>query len=437
MNLLLLPHQLFDSKHFPKDKEIKKIILYEHPQYFTKYNFNKKKLVLHRASMKSYSDTLSKNYQVEYVEYNQKLPTKDFIMFDPVDNLKPKIKAKEVIETPNFLLTKEDYLKYRKKTDKFMFQAFYMFGKKIVDIIPTVKSQDKQNREKIPKNVPIPKIPSNKNSNDNKYVKEAQEYVTKNFPKNYGSVNDFQFPISHKVTKSWLDKFLSQKLNKFGPYQDFIIKDEDYLFHSCLSSSINIGLINPLEIIEILKGKKDSYPLNSYEGYIRQLYWREYQRYTFIYCDFNCNYFGNQKKLNKDWYEGTLGIEPVDDAIKRGFETGYLHHINRLMVVGNYMNLSEISPKEGLKWFMEFSVDSYEWVMYQNVLDMVFFVTGGKTMRKPYASSSNYVINMSTYKKGDWSKKWDEKYVDFQKKNLEKLWKFRYSFPMLKKLKEN
>ena len=107
------------------------------------------------------------------------------------------------------------------------------------------------------------------------------------------------------------------------------------------------------------------------------------------------------------------------------------------MVVGNYMNLTGISPKEGFRWFMEFSCDSYEWVMYQNVLDMVFFVTGGKTMRKPYASSSNYVINMSTYKKGDWSKKWDEKYVDFQKKNLEKLWKFRYSFPMLKKLKEN
>ena len=106
------------------------------------------------------------------------------------------------------------------------------------------------------------------------------------------------------------------------------------------------------------------------------------------------------------------------------------------MVVGNYMNLSGISPMEGLKWFMEFSCDSYEWVMYQNVLDMVFFVTGGKTMRKPYASSSNYIINMSDFKKGKWSEEWDKLYREFMKDNVDKLWKFRYSFPALKKIKE-
>ena len=90
---------------------------------------------------------------------------------------------------------------------------------------------------------------------------------------------------------------------------------------------------------------------------------------------------------------------------------------------------------EGLKWFMEFSIDSYEWVMYQNVLDMVFFVTGGKTMRKPYMSSSNYIIQMSRYtKKEDWVAKWDEKYMKFLKKHKDKLWKFRYGFPALRKM---
>ena len=92
--------------------------------------------------------------------------------------------------------------------------------------------------------------------------------------------------------------------------------------------------------------------------------------------DFNkVNYFGNTKKLTKAWYTGKTGSAPVDDAIVNGFNTGYLHHILRLMVVGNYMNLSGIAPKEGFKWFMEFSCDSYEWVMYQNVMDMVFFVS--------------------------------------------------------------
>ena len=164
-----------------------------------------------------------------------------------------------------------------------------------------------------------------------------------------------------------------------------------------------------------------------------QLFWREYQRYTYIYYDFSReNYFGNRKKLNKKWYTGETGIDPIDDCIKRGFDTGYLHHIERLMVVGNYMNLDGIAPKEGFKWFMEFSCDSYEWVMNQNVLDMVFFVSGGKTMRKPYASSSNYILKMSNYKKGKWSETWTKKYHQFMKKNKEKLWKFRYSFPGLK-----
>ena len=139
-----------------------------------------------------------------------------------------------------------------------------------------------------------------------------------------------------------------------------------------------------------MKLKKLNLKLFSFEGYVRQLFWREYQRYCYMYYPWEGkNYFGHKGKLGKKWYTGDLGIAPVDDAIKMAFDNGYLHHIYRLMVVGNYMNLTGISPMEGFKWFMEFSCDSYEWVMYQNVLDMVFFVSGGLTMRKPYASSND------------------------------------------------
>lgn len=182
-----------------------------------------------------------------------------------------------------------------------------------------------------------------------------------------------------------------------------------------------------LDIIKEINKYKRLIPLNSYEGFIRQLFWREYQYYCYRYFDFSKkNYFGNDKKLNKDWYNGTLGILPVDDAIKEAFSTGYLHHIKRLMVIGNFMNLCQINPKEGFKWFMEFSCDSYEWVMHQNVYDMVFFVSGGGTMRRPYISSSNYILKMSNYKKEDWCNIWDTKYRQFVKKNKVKLWKFRY-----------
>ena len=432
--LIILPHQLFEDKYFKKIVKPEKIIIWEHPHYFTQYKYNKKKLMLHRASMQYYKDYLkNKGYTVKYCEYKDKPNVKksdNTFMFDPIDNLKNKVK--NLMESPNFIMTKDHYGEYRKKTDKFTFNNFYMWCKKKIDIIPTIKSKDKFNRQRMPKKIDVPQLPQNKK--DEVYIKEAAKYVDKNFKKNYGNTENFIYPISHESAKRWQMDFFKKKLEKFGPYQDFIYNKEPYLYHSCLSSSINIGLLNPTEILEYLKPRKSEYNINSYEGYIRQLFWREYQRYTYIYCDFNVNYFGNRKKLTKKWYTGDLKIDPVDDYIKIGFDTGYLHHIVRLMLIGNFMNLSGISPKEGFKWFMEFSVDSYEWVMKQNVLDMVFFVTGGKTMRKPYASSSNYILKMSTYKKGEWSDKWNELYHNFMKKNKDKLWKFRYHFPGLKKL---
>ena len=429
-DFLILPHQLFDKKYLDKDYNY---ILWEHPHYFKKYKYNQKKLILHHGSMKYYYDYLKdNNFNVKYVNFNKKPNINDYKLFDPVDKIKLPGKY-TFLETPNFLLTKEIYEKYRKKTDKFFFNAFYMFGKKEINVIPNVKSQDKFNRKIPSKDIKIPPLPSN--NNDKKYIDIGKKYVIKNFKNNYGNIDNFIYPLTHKTAKKWLNDFIKKKFKEFGPYQDFIDKDNNFLFHSILSTSINIGLLNPSDIIDEIMKYKDKIPLNSFEGYIRQLFWREYQRYCYIYYNYNNkNYFGNRKKLTNDWYKGTLGIDPVDDCIKDGFETGYLHHIERLMVVGNFMNLSNINPKEGFKWFMEFSCDSYEWVMHQNVLDMVFFVSGGETMRKPYISSSNYVLKMSNYKKGEWSEIWTEKYYNFMKKNKKKLWKYRYHFPGLQKL---
>lgn len=425
---VILPHQLFDKKYLPKNF---KFYIWEHPQYFTKYNFNQKKLVLHRASMKYYLDYLEKNnYHVQYIEYNQNPKLTKYSLFDPIDKIELKGKY-TIFESPNFLLSIENYEEYRKKTDKFNFAPFYNFGKKIVNIIPDVKSQDKSNREKVPKNLKVPDIPK---VSQNSYIKEAIKYVKKNFPKNYGNTDNFNYPISHTEARKWLKDFIENRFKKFGPYEDFVMKQEPYLFHSVLSSSINIGLLNPLEIIDKIRSLEKKIPINSYEGYIRQLYWREYQRFCYLYFDFtSSDYFKNKNKLTKAWYNGTLGIDPVDDCIKKGFDSGYLHHIERLMVVGNFMNISQISPWEGLKWFMEFSTDSYEWVMYQNVLDMVFCVSGGKTMKKPYISSSKYVQSMSDYKKGEWNDKWDILYKKFMVKHRTKLLKdFKYFFHFIK-----
>ena len=423
MYFVLLPTQLYDIQYLSKEY---KYIIWEHPHYFTSYVYNKKKLLLHKSSMKYYYEYLQKNnFSVEYIEYKKSFSYKDYFIFDPVDKLLLPNNS-TIVETPNFLLTKEDYKIYRNKTKSFVFNYFYTFGKKCIQTLEDVKSQDKYNRKMIPKNIKIPKIPTNKK--DMEYITESIPYVEKKFSKNYGNTNNFIFPVTHKTAKEWLQDFIKNRFEKFGDYQDAIIKEETFLFHSLLSTSINIGLLQPMDIInEVMKYRK-KIPLNSLEGFVRQLFWREYQRYCYLYVDFNTSYFKNSKKITNEWYNAKTGIPPVDTCIYNAFQNGYLHHIERLMVVGNFMNLSGINEKDGYKWFMEFSCDSYDWVMHQNVYDMVFFVTGGKTMRKPYISSSNYILKMSNYKKGDWSSIWDNLYYIFLKRHRECLWKFRYHF---------
>jgi len=429
---VILPNQLFDIKIIKNIIKDMDIIIWEHPHYFTAYNYNMKKLILHRASMKYYYDMLKikmKN-KIEYIEYHEKFNIMEYTIFDPIDKIiLPH--HHNIIESPNFILTKEQYKKYQDKTKNYIFNNFYTWSKKEISLYPELKSQDKMNRVKYSSKLEQLKIPSIPKLSriDTMYIEKAKKYVIAHFPNNYGNVMNFNYPITHSTARKWLLHFINHKLKNFGPYEDVVIKSNNILYHSILSSSINIGLINPNEIILELKKIKSKIPINSFEGYLRQLFWREYQRYCYIYVNFNTNYFGNKKKLNKSWYDGTLGIEPIDKMIRLGFDTGYLHHIVRLMFIGNFMNLSGISPMEGFKWFMEFSIDSYSWVMNQNVLDMVFFVTGGKTMRRPYISSSNYITNMSDFKRGEWSDEWDKLYKKFLKTHKKKLWKFRYYFP--------
>lgn len=432
-NFLILPNTLFELEHLKNKYKDYVFYIYEHPDFFKKYKFNKKKIILHRSSMMYYYDLLkSNNFKTHYIEFYKKLPSIPYTYFDPINKI--SIPNSIMIESSNFILTKDMYSKYRTKTDKFKFYNFYMWSKKELNLYPNLKSTDKYNRKIFNCDEKIPKIPNLSNT-DICYINDAKKYTQKYFKNNYGNVDNFMYPITHDTSKKWLNHFLKYKLTNFGDYQDYVNKDNLYMFHSILSSSINIGLLNPSYILNKLSPYCDKVDINNFEGYLRQLFWREYQRYCYIYIDFTkYNYFNHTKKISNNWYNGSVGVKPIDDLIISGFDTGYIHHIGRLMFIGNYMMLNNIKPEDGFKWFMEFSCDSYEWVMYQNVYDMVFFCTGGKTMRKPYISSSNYVLKMSNYDKGEWADKWDELFYSFLKNNKEKLYKFRYYFPYINNL---
>ena len=299
----------------------------------------------------------------------------------------------------------------------------------------------------MPINTIVPKLPDNNyNVSKSRIITTSIKYIEKYFSNNYGScskIEDLIFPISRADALIWLLDFCKNRLYKFGKYQDAIdSKNRNFLFHSCISPMLNIGIIIPQDVIDIVSDyyskNKTIIGISNYEGFMRQvLGWREYQRYCYIYAYdkmINSNYFGNNKKLDIRWYNGTLGVKPVDDAIKMAWKDGYLHHILRLMVVANYMNLLGIHPDDVYKWFMEFSLDSYDWVMIQNVYSMGLWSDGGLTMRKPYISGDGYIMKMSTYKKEKdivnketgkeeygWNTKWYSIFYDFINRNRHKL----------------
>jgi deoxyribodipyrimidine photolyase-related protein len=259
----------------------------------------------------------------------------------------------------------------------------------------------------------------------NKYYEEAIKYCEnkfKNYYKHYDSSNIYYIPITHDDSKAHLKTFIKEKLNYFGQYQDYVDKDEREMFHSFISPMLNNGLLTPQFVMDsVLKSyHKDN--LYSIEGFIRQLNWREYSRYLYRFNkDMKKNYFNNTNKLNNEWYNGTLNILPIDTLIKKAFLTGYLHHIERLMFMCNFMNLCQINPDDVYYWFMAFSLDSYDWVMINNVYSMGLYADGGTSTTKPYISSNNYITKMSNFKKGEWSLTWYVLYYYFIYKNYRKL----------------
>lgn len=442
---LLFPTTLFKLDQLPlaHDKSVQHFLI-EEPIYFghreQKMNFNQLKLVLHRASMKYYQDYLKQQkINLSYHEYKDLLKDKNYNflkqstideihIFDPVDHLllkKLELIAKfhqaELIihQNPNFLTPVEDLEKYAKGKKKYFHHHFYEWQKKRMNLLKNIKSKDSENRAPPPKNLSEPDLPENPDL-DSEWVKEAIKYVKRTFPKNYGRAENFIYPITHQTSEKWFQHFLKTRFKHFGKYQDAMVPGKAFLYHSVITPMLNIGLLDPQWIVDECTKyyRKEKLPLNNYEGYLRQVIgWREYSRFLYLVAYQpikNGNYFKHSGKLNSKWYQGKTGIEPIDATIKMAFDYGYLHHILRLMMMSNFMNLCQLHPDQVYRWFMEFSCDSYDWVMTNNVYSMGLYADGGLTMRKPYLSTSNYILKMSLFEKdGHWDQVWNTLYYYF------------------------
>ena len=277
-------------------------------------------------------------------------------------------------------------------------------------------SFDDENRKKLPFNV---KIPNTYIPQSNEYLREAVSYVEKHFPDNPGVAENFVYPITHHQAKAWLDDFLEHRIDDFGAYEDAISDKDPFLFHSVLTPSLNIGLLTPRQILAELmeRHERKNIPLNSLEGFIRQIIgWREFMRAIYFYkgtLQRKSNIFGHHRKIPRSFWTGETGIKPVDDTIKKVLVHAYGHHIERLMILGNFMLLCEFDPDEVYRWFMALFIDAYDWVMVPNVYGMTQYADNGIITTKPYISGSNYIRKMSQYKTGEWSRIWDALYWRF------------------------
>lgn len=428
MSFILFPNSLFDLKYLDKTKQY---ILYEHPIFFSHKSrttiFHINKLIFHRLTMKYYYDYLKlNNYNVSYISFNEKPPTNITEMFDPVDKILEKEYSNvKIHRSPMFLHSNEDLKEY---SGKLFHISFKLWSIKKLGIKGIDKSYDLENRQKLNE---LPNIKQYNVKNNIKLINEAKEYIDSLKIKTYGYVNIIN-PLTHKDAKALLIHFLKYKLSYFGDYQDAILsKDDIMLYHSFLSSSLNVGLITPEDVIKETVKVKNKVPMKSYEGFLRQIVgWREYMRYIYVYhyeSMVKSNHFNNKYKLPLSWYNNDFktNIKPIDNCLEKVKKYGYLHHIERLMILLNYMTLKEYDPKDIYKWFLScVSIDAYDWVMSTNIY--IFSYAWKPGSRKPYISSSNYILKMSNYKKdselgSNWCDEWDKLYRDFIKNKKEQL----------------
>jgi deoxyribodipyrimidine photolyase-related protein len=353
--------------------------------------------------------------------------------------------ATSVVDSEHFFTTREELGHFFEGKKTFLLESFYRAMRKKHDVLmeagKPVNGQwnfDSENRKKLPKNhKPTPPLIFN---ND---VSEILDEINKTSVKTIGNIDskNFVWPINRQQSLELLDFFVTDCLHLFGSYQDAMTPNEWSLYHSRISFSMNVKMISPQEVIEKAIAEWQKRPneiqFNQLEGFVRQIIgWREYMRgiYWLKMPEYaSLNYFSNQEKLPEWFWTGETKMNCVKDAIKQSLDYGYAHHIQRLMITGNFALLAGVDPDEIDAWYLGIYVDAIEWVQITNTRGMSQFADGGIVGTKPYVSSASYIDKMSHYcgscyykkaiKTGEKACPFNSLYWNFYDKNKDKLGK--------------
>ncbi|GLR69003.1 deoxyribodipyrimidine photo-lyase [Acidocella aquatica] len=262
---------------------------------------------------------------------------------------------------------------------------------------------DAENRKKLPAST---LVPARLRFAPNAVTRTVMALVEQRFGESFGEVEDFGWPVTRQDALRALHDFIAAGLPRFGDYQDAMKAGAPFLFHALLAPALNLGLLSPREVCKeaVAAWRAGAAPLNAVEGFVRQILgWREYVRgvyWRLMPAYENSNALQATRKLPAFYWTGETPMRCLREAVGSTSRYAYSHHIQRLMVTGNFALLAGIAPREIERWYLAVYADAFEWVEMPNTLGMAVFADGGKMASKPYAASGAYIDRMSDFCSG-------------------------------------
>ncbi|MDC0857428.1 cryptochrome/photolyase family protein, partial [Rickettsiales bacterium] len=359
-----------------------------------------------------------------------------------VKSWQKQFNIKTIITDDNrFLATDAEFQDWAKGKKQLRMEFFYRLMRSKYNILMQGNkpiggkwNYDADNRKSPDINLLIPKPYYTKH---NQITKASIALVEQLFNDNFGDIEPFHFATKRGEALKVLEHFIETRLKNFGDYQDAMIEGEPWMFHSHISFYLNSGLLTALECVKKAETafNNGSAPLNAVEGFIRQIIgWREYIRgiYWLKMPEYkSVNFFNAKNNLPEFYWTADTKMNCLKQAVSETKANAYAHHIQRLMVLGNFALIAGINPDEVNEWFLIVYADAYEWVELPNVTGMILFADGGYLASKPYASGGSYINKMSNYckncsykishKTGDKACPFNYLYWDFLERNRDKL----------------
>jgi deoxyribodipyrimidine photolyase-related protein len=437
-NLLLLSGDQLDH-HQPAirglNKDTDHILMAELTDEANYVPHNKLKIALIFSAMRHFADSLrQRGYQVIYFQYQQsrvaglssfpqlirhQLQQSHYTEFSYVEPGEHRLVADfaalekelqipaKVLPGSNFIFSQSEILDWFRGKKHPRMEHYYRWARQRTGLLmegdqPTGGQYnfDKQNRQpwndKLQPPQPISFVPDTT-------TKDVLELVDKEFSDHPGKLEHFSLAVTAEQATVALDDFILHRLARFGDYQDALADDNSTVFHSLLSAYINIGLLSPMQVCRaaIDAYEKGLAPINATEGFVRQILgWREYVRGLYWFCgaDYeNNNALDARRGLPRWFWNGRTHMRCVSQAITSSLDQAYAHHIQRLMVIGNFALLSGLDVKAVCRWYLAVYVDAFEWVELPNTLGMALYADDGFVASKPYAASGRYINKMGNH----------------------------------------